>query len=151
MSYRQLSLTQTAAGGKPPKRTPRGRRLVESEAQVQAAIIERLTVAGYIVASTSRVRRGVRCACGRFSYPSGGDGVTRGLPDLFVSHQDWPAGMWIGIEVKGTRTAVSADQRLMAGLGRIFIVRNQDDADRLVRLTEQAILGRVYGRRLEEK
>ena len=74
---RQLELTKAALKRKRATR-PRGQRIPESEAQVQAAIIERLTLAGYTVVSTSRIRKGVRCRCGQWLVPSGGDGVTKG-------------------------------------------------------------------------
>ena len=149
MSYRQLSLTQTAAGGKPPKRQPRGQRIPESEAQVQAAIIERLTLAGYTVVSTSRIRKGVRCRCGQWLVPSGGDGVTKGCPDLFVTHHAWPPSMWVAIEVKGSHTPVSDEQRAMIQQERYFVARDQDTAHQLLVEAETVILGKSHGRTLE--
>jgi|GEM_PF-4655307 len=151
MPDRQLDLTKMAASGKPPKRRPRGRRVPECESQVQAAIVERLTLAGYVVLSTSRVRRGVRCECGRFRYPGGGDGVTPGCPDLLVSHPAWPAPMWLGIEVKGTATKVSAEQKRLADAGRILIVRSPDDIEAYVAACELTAFHRLYGRRLDAK
>ena len=145
---RQLELTKAALKRKRATR-PRGQRIPESEAQVQAAIIERLTVAGYIVVSTSRIRKGVRCRCGQWLVPSGGDGVTKGCPDLFVTHVNWPKSMWIAIEVKGSHTPVSDEQRAMIANERYFVARDQDTADRLLREAETAILGKSHGRTLE--
>ena len=146
MPNRQLTLTKAALNRK-RSTNPRGRRIPERESQVQSAIIERLTLAGYIVLTTSRVRRGVRCECGRFRYPGGGDGVTPGCPDLLVSHPAWPAPMWLGIEVKGTLTKVSAEQKRLADAGRILIVRSQDDIESYVAAYELTSFHRLYGRR----
>ena len=93
------------------------------EEQVQAAIVRALRSAGYEVLITSRRRR--RCVyCGRYS--AGGDGVSRGLPDLLV----WDAvrGGWVGIEVKGPRTAVSPEQRALAERGMIVVCRTVEEA-----------------------
>lgn len=144
---RQLELTKAALKRKRATR-PRGQRIPESEAQVQSAIIERLTLAGYTVVSTSRIRKGVRCRCGQWLVPSGGDGVTKGCPDLFVTHVNWPPSMWIAIEVKGSHTPVSDEQRAMIANERYFVARDQDTADRLLREAETAILGKSHGRTL---
>ena len=145
---RQLELTKAALKRNRATR-PRGQRIPESEAQVQAAIIERLTLAGYTVVSTSRIRKGVRCRCGQWLVPSGGDGVTKGCPDLFVTHTAWPPSMWIAIEVKGSHTPVSDEQRAMIANERYFVARDQDTADHLLREAETAILGKSHGRTLE--
>lgn len=95
-----------------------------TEAQIQRSIIELLELAGFVVWSTSRVRR--RCShCG--SYSSGGDGVEKGLPDLVFSHPRLPRVMG-GIEVKGPRTAVSAEQRAAADAGCYAICRSPEEA-----------------------
>ena len=144
---RQLELTKAALKRKRATR-PRGQRIPEREEQVQAAIIKRLTLAGYTVISTSRIRKGVRCRCGQWLVPSGGDGVTKGCPDLFVTHVNWPKSMWIAIEVKGSHTPVSDEQRVMIANERYFVARDQDTADHLLREAETAILGKSHGRTL---
>ena len=149
MSLRQLELVPAALKRKRSSR-PRGQRIPEVEAQVQAAIIQRLTMAGYTVISTSRVRKAQRCSiCGRYAFASGGDGVTPGCPDLLVSHPAWPAPLWLGIEVKGTTTKVSAEQKRLAEDGRILIARSQDGIESYVAAYELTVFNRVYGRRLE--
>ena len=148
MRARQLELTQTAATGKRTAKRPRGRAVVIDEASVQSAIVARLSWAGYLVMSTSRVRKGVKCTCGRFFFPTGSDGVTKGCPDLFISHLRWPPGLWIGIEVKGSQTPLSPEQKQLVEAGRYCVARDQDEADRLIREAEFAILGRNYGRKM---
>lgn len=142
---RQLELTKAALKRKRATR-PRGQRIPESEAQVQAAIIERLTLAGYTVVSTSRIRRGSRCRCGQWNVPAGGDGVTRGCPDLYVTHHAWPTAVWLGLEVKTATGRVSPEQRRLADDCRIVIVRNQDDAILAVESYELTEHNRTYGR-----
>ncbi len=56
-----------------------------TEDELQSQIVIDLTLAGCLVLVTSRRRK--RCVCGR--WPRGGDGVTRGLPDLFVWKPSW--------------------------------------------------------------
>ena len=147
MPDRQLELTPASLKRKRATK-PRGQRIPESEAQVQHAIIERLTWAGYIVVSTSRVRKGVRCKCGRFNVPQGGDGVTRGCPDLFVTHLGWPMGLWIGIEVKGSDGRLSPEQAIMVSKGRYFAAYDQDGAQQQLQRLELAALGKVHGRQI---
>lgn len=93
------------------------------EDDVQRAIVEALRILGYEVLITSRRRR--RCAhCGRYS--AGGDGVTRGTPDLFVFDQR--IGAWRGMEVKGPNTRVSEEQEELLRRGMVAIVRSIEDA-----------------------
>lgn len=97
----------------------------EREEQVQASIVQALRSAGYEVLKTSRVRK--RCVhCGKFS--SGGDGVSRGVPDLLVRNPEWPPAVWLGVEVKGGRTALSPEQHELLQRGSIVVVRSVDDA-----------------------
>lgn len=97
---------------------------IATEAQIQQGIIQLLELAGFVVWSTSRVRR--RCShCG--SYSSGGDGVEKGLPDVVFSHPRIPRLMG-GIEVKGPRTAVSPEQRAAAEAGCYAICRTPEEA-----------------------
>lgn len=95
-------------------------RLIPSEADVQAAIVDALRWRGETVLVTSRHRR--RCLCGR--YPPAGDGCDRGIPDLLVHI----GGLWLGLEVKGTRTRLSPEQRALEQAGAIRIVRTVEDA-----------------------
>jgi len=108
---------QSAVGVERPKRA--GGRPAVSEEQVQGAIVRALRGAGYEVLITSRRRR--RCVhCGRYS--AGGDGASRGLPDLLV--WDYRRCGWLGIEVKGPRTSVSPEQRALAERGMIVVARS---------------------------
>ncbi|MCX6359769.1 MAG: hypothetical protein NT029_08190 [Armatimonadetes bacterium] len=128
---------EASAGGAPIVVAPklpgldRGRQrraapVYATEGELQAAITRRLRADGHTVLSTSRHRRGVTCRkCGAWSMPQGGDGVDRGVPDLLV-HVD--GARWIGMEVKGHRTAVSPEQQALRDAGRIVIVRSVEEA-----------------------
>jgi hypothetical protein len=119
------------------------------EEDVQRTIVDGFTAMGYIVLQTSRRVHLTRCPkCQTAFRPRGfvsrggedvpvGDGASKGVPDLIVCHPHWPAGVWLGIEVKGSKTPVSPEQAALQGAGRIFVVRSWEDALRALRLTEE--------------
>jgi hypothetical protein len=91
-------------------------RLPEREEGVQQAIRDGLELLGYTVLSTS-VRRV------RYGY-----GATPGIPDLLISRDTWAPGCFLALEVKGTKTRLSAAQRRLADDGRIAVVRSWEEA-----------------------
>lgn len=100
-----------------------------SEDQIQKLIIEGLEWHGYLVMETSRRRKRSVCpTCGTTFWQAGGDGATKGVPDLLVIHKSWPKFVWVGLEVKGPNTRVSPEQAELAAEGFIFIVRSLADA-----------------------
>jgi hypothetical protein len=111
------------------RRSAASHRAPGSEESTQAAIIEELARRGYLVLSTSEHRKREQCAgCGAWRTPGKGRGTTPGVPDLLVSRDEWPPGVWLGLEVKGARTAVSREQKALAARRRIFIVRSAREA-----------------------
>lgn len=95
-----------------------------SEADVQATIVEGLRALGYLVEITSRQRR--RCHhCGRWS--GGGDGASKGLADLMVGRESWG---WtrMALEVKGSDTPLSPEQKELFDRGLIEVARSWEDA-----------------------
>ncbi len=103
-----------------------------SEADVQATIIEGLLALGYTVETTSRVRR--RCVhCGRWS--SGGDGASKGLADLMVGRESW-GWMRMALEVKGSETPLSPEQKELFDRGLIEVARSWEDAIAAVAMFE---------------
>lgn len=143
MRIRQLELTQAAAKGRQRADRPRGRMLEAPEADVQVAIVRALELAGYTVLVTTRVR--LRCSyCGRLDHR--GDGCTPGLPDLVVTHSEWPRWMACLIEVKGTRTPLSPEQANLHGAGRMLVARTVEQAWFGLRDWEIENAGRLYGR-----
>ena len=118
----------TAVAAKPPKLTlvaPHA----ETEEVIQAAAIRDLTKACFVVLQTSVRYHNQKCAgCGAWARPTGGTGTTPGVPDLIVSHELWPTGLWIGIEMKSATGVLSPAQRLLRAQGRIFVARSAAEA-----------------------
>lgn len=105
------------------------RAVVIREEDLQRTIIEALRLKGYEVLVTSRVRKRVQCkSCGEWGWMQGGDGVTKGLADLLCSRQEWGLPVWVGIEVKGSRTAITQAQQDLANRGFNVIVRSLEEA-----------------------
>jgi hypothetical protein len=99
-----------------------------TEDEVQAAVVEYLQLVGCTVLVTSRRRK--RCAgCGRVS--AGGDGATKGVPDLLVSHPRFPEAMWLGVEIKNRKGKLSREQAALHNAHQIVLVRSVQDAVRL--------------------
>lgn len=71
----------------------------------------------------------------------GGYGATPGVPDLLVSKKTWPRGFWLGVEVKGPVTRLSAQQKELEQSGRIVVVRSLDDFVNAMREAQEAING----------
>ena len=134
-SYSRMPpLKRTASAVQPKLPLDPGRqqsRVKVRERDLQQAIVDALQLKGYEVLITSRVRKRVRCeGCGQWGWMQGGDGVSKGTPDLFV----WVAliGAWRGLEVKGSETAVRPEQQRLAGEGKIALVRSVEEAMRAV-------------------
>ena len=93
------------------------------ETEIQRAAIDLLKILGCEVLVTSRVRK--RChRCGNFS--AGGDGASKGLPDLFIRKAYWPTYLWLGIEIKGDNTVVRPEQKDLSDRGGVHICRGMD-------------------------
>ncbi len=100
-----------------------------SEDVLQTHVMGALRTRGYIVLSTVHRYKKQRCPkCAQQFWAQGGYGATPGVPDLIVSHADWPSGMWVGLELKGTQTVLSPAQKQLREQDRIFIVRTVDQA-----------------------
>jgi len=112
------------------------------EEVVQKAIIRGLETYGYLVMVTSRIRKRSCCGnCGTWSFAAGGDGVTKGCPDLYVSHLRWPDACWMGIEVKGEKTPLSVEQKQLRENRRIVVARSFEDAIAAVKAFEASKWG----------
>jgi len=88
-----------------------------SEDQVQQEIVRALQMAGYHVDHTTAYRQ------------RGPSGVSRGIPDLLVSHALVP-GVYLGVEVKrpGRFRYSSTEQQLAAESGRFFVAQSAAQA-----------------------
>lgn len=110
------------------------RRTHIAEDVAQDAVVTTLRADGYTVLVTSRRRKRVRCnRCNQWQWPEGGDGVTPGLPDLLVSRDTWPSACWLGLEMKGTDTPLSAEQADLEAEGRVIVLRAAESLDATVR------------------
>ncbi|MCA1594881.1 MAG: hypothetical protein LC772_00415 [Chloroflexi bacterium] len=106
------------------------------EAAVQRDIKYALELYGLQVLTLSRQRR--RChQC--HQWPRGGDGVTKGTPDLLVTRlsawrdcKPWviaSRSVWIGLEIKASSKAfVRPQQKEFAELGAVVIVTSSEQA-----------------------
>lgn len=122
---------------RPPKPPP------VRECDLQATIVQGLRLLRYEVLVTSRNRQKVVCVkCGLWQWPKVfsrkqkamvplGDGCDKGIPDLLVWISERQG--WLGLEVKGTGTAVSEEQKRLAGEGKVCIVRTWEEALAAVR------------------
>ncbi len=64
-------------------------------------VVEGLTLRRYWVLEIGRWRKQARCpGCGNWFTPTGGYGNTPGTPDLAISHNRWPPGCWLLVELK---------------------------------------------------
>jgi len=100
------------------------------EEDVQRAIIHALTALGYIVLQTSEHRGLETCPhCHKPFHPHQGRGSDYGVPDLLVHDPDlYPPGMWVGLEIKGPKTALSSAQEALRREGAIIVCRGVPDA-----------------------
>lgn len=110
------------------------RKTILREEPAQEKVVTALRYDGYTVLVTSKHRKRTYCnpeagGCGRWFFPSEGDGCDKGIPDLLVTHPSWPSGVMLGIECKGTDTPASEDQERLAAQGRIRILRAQESYD----------------------
>lgn len=95
------------------------------EEDIQRTVVEGLEALGFVVLVTSRRRK--QCLqCG--ATDTRGDGVSEGVPDLIVTHYSWRDYAWMGIEMKGPETKLSAEQKILSGGKRIFVCRSWDEA-----------------------
>lgn len=110
--------------GKQSKRTA----IVEEDAS--EAVILFLRTHGYEVFDTTTKRKRVQCSqCGEWMWPKGGTGVTKGIADLLVTHDNWPPCVLMALELKGTSTALSHEQADLLVRRRICVLRAENSLD----------------------
>ena len=85
------------------------------ESQIQASIVQALTMAGFHVKTTSA------------PLQRGKSGVTKGVPDLLVCHPALPQ-VYIGMEVKTPKGSIKPEQQAAANRNEYRIVRSVEDA-----------------------
>jgi DNA-directed RNA polymerase subunit M/transcription elongation factor TFIIS len=101
----------------------------EVEEPIMQRIIGVLKRAGYeVLCTVHRHTRHTCSQCGRNEWHQGGYGADPGVPDLLTRHPSWPAGCWLGIEAKGTKTQLNPTQKALLHAGAIVIARSEADA-----------------------
>lgn len=96
------------------------------EALLQKQVVDTLTLLGYKVFETGKTRTKVRCTkCGSYSYATGYQGNTPGLPDLYIhsSHHLWGSKA-VAIELKAAKGKASDVQQEIADAGYTTICRS---------------------------
>jgi len=108
-----------------PRRRKRLPAEVRSEVLVEREFDKCAEAAGWLVLKTSLRRKAVKCQrCGMVQWPQGGDGCTKGLPDRFVRRPEWPPYKWLGVELKGSKTPLSQEQKELQKQAAILVVRS---------------------------
>jgi hypothetical protein len=125
----------------PSPRKPQGR----PEEEIQAAAIRLLELSGYLVMQTTNRPKSVRCSCGEMVPPNRHYGATMGVPDLLVTRETWPAGVFLGIELKLSTGSVQPEQALLAALRRIEIARSPEQTLHLAQQATANFLLAGYG------
>lgn len=95
-----------------------------NEKTLQAQVVSCLTVLGYTVFETGKARGKTKCsACGVYSYATGWQGNTIGVPDLYVHNAQWKTPIGVGIELKTKTGSVRKEQAHYANLNVTVICR----------------------------
>lgn len=90
-----------------------------TEEQIQARLVDLLRLYRYTVLPTNRNRR--RCPSCR-TFDNRPDAMIAGIPDLLVTHDSWPEGVWLGIEMKRDASSrVRPEQQALLDRKRILI------------------------------
>lgn len=97
---------------------------IVNEKTLQSQVVSCLTVLGYTVFETGKARGKTKCSsCGSYSYATGWQGNTPGVPDLYVHNANWKTPIGIGIELKTKTGAVRKEQLYYANLNITIICR----------------------------
>ena len=113
---------------------------MKPEAAFQKSVIDVLTILGYRVFETGKSRSKVRCTkCGTYSYATGWQGNTPGLPDIYIhsKHRTWNSTA-LAIELKTEKGVVSQIQKDIAEAGYTTICRSIDEVIDVVLAKEAA-------------
>lgn len=112
------------------------------EADTERAVDQGASLSRWDCLSTAerRAYQYVECPACRHGWqmrPTGGTGVTPGVPDRLFAPPWLPPFLWIGTELKGSDTPFTASandqaQERLAGARRIVVARNWDDVQMTV-------------------
>jgi hypothetical protein len=107
----------------------------ETEKQVQALVVEALKKLGYLVQETSLKITGKRT---KWNLAVG---IDAGIPDLLVGRDGW-GPIRLALEMKGPKTVLSEQQKILHGHDLIEVARSLDEA-----LAAIAVFQQRYGLR----
>lgn len=113
---------------------------MKPEAAFQKSVIDVLTILGYRVFETGKSRSKVRCTkCGSYSYATGWQGNTPGLPDIYIhsKHRTWNSTA-LAIELKTEKGVVSQIQKDISDAGYTTICRSINEVIDVVLAKEAA-------------
>lgn len=125
-------------GTLPFNRQSKGQTVEVPESAVESQVDYHLRADGATVLSTT-VRYKLQ-TCPRCSHrfrPVGGYGATPGVPDRLVRLDNWPRGVWLGLELKGSKTRLSPEQKLLFADGAIYVCRTGDQAREALALADK--------------
>lgn len=110
------------------------------EKDLDAEVNQRLEIAGYEVLTIGGPRRGVECTnCHTTSYGNNFQGNTEGTPDKFIRGKEWPVGVYVAVELKGSATPVREAQQALCDREGSYICRSWEEVWSAVRATEDSI------------
>ena len=127
-------------GTLPFNRASSGRTVEVKESVVEGKVDYHLRADGATVLSTVHRYKLQTCPnpkCGAQFWPQGGYGATPGVPDRLARLDHWPRGVWLGLELKGSKTRLSPEQKVLLANGAIYVCRSGEEAsDALARANE---------------
>ena len=111
------------------------------EEDTQRAIIDLFSYTHIVLQTSHRSMRFACPSCHALIRNTGGYGATKGVPDLLIRHAKWPSWAWLGMEVKGSATVISPEQKDLAAKSAIVIVRSLDEAMKAVKAFDDRLMG----------
>jgi len=114
------------------------------EVVVQAQTVGELRQRGYRVMEASVRYRLVRCPNCQHCFRNHADtGQSPGIPDLLVRSDGWPTAVWLGVEMKGSKTRLSPAQVELLAANGIEVARTPAQAWEITQRAEEALKGRT--------
>jgi ribosomal protein S19E (S16A) len=100
-----------------------------TEASIQSTLKQALETCGYIVGEVNKGRKSRDAVYFQ----------TVGLPDLFVTHPEWPQGEWLGIELKSATGKLRPAQQELHDKGRTVVARSVAEGLEMVGYVERKL------------
>lgn len=121
----QHATTKTALEAEQDRQKRSALKVKVLEKDLQLSVIYGLQCAGYEVMETGKPHGGQKCdACGNILRHPGWQGNSPDITDLFIRGKQWPIGVWLAVELKGSSTPVSEGQQALCDRGGSYICRS---------------------------